>query len=331
MPQYYSTFPVGFEPAIEEFIARDMPGTQVLRMLDGAVEYRRRAVLDAFPQWFNNTFLCLMTFPRAPKDPLQDMVRLALQRGVDSDVLASHLPPGASTFRAMFMIDGLLAHAGMKTMAKAEDFLTASSGLKPGRARPDVEFWFLYRREGTGFLLMRLTRHGDYAGQLEAGELRPEVAHILCRLSDPKPDDVFLDPFAGAGGIVKARLEYPAAEVIAGDIVPKPALSAALKGAHNARALTMDALDMRDIPSGSVDAVVCDPPWGQYERLEDPAAFYGRFASEARRVLKKGGRLVMLTALKREAEAALRQCLTVQGRLDALVSGKKAVVFICRN
>lgn len=331
MPQYYSTFPAGFEPAIEEFIARDMPGAQVLRMLEGAAEYKRRGVLKEFPRWFNNTYLCLTTFPRAPKDPIQDMVRLALQRGVDSGVLSSHLPAGAATFRAMFMLDGELAHAGLKTMAKAEEFLSAASGLKPGRARPDVEFWFLYRREGMGFLLMRLTQHKDYARQIEAGELRPDIAHILCRLSNPRPSDVFLDPFAGYGGIVKARLATPAAEVVAGDISPSPSLQNVLKGAANARSIKMDALNMQSIQSRSVDAIVCDPPWGAHKPLPDAAQFYGRFASEARRVLKKGGRLVMLTALKKEAEAALDQCFAIDGRLDVLVSGRKAAVFICRN
>jgi tRNA G10 N-methylase Trm11 len=229
------------------------------------------------------------------------------------------------------MLDGLLAHAGMKTMAKAEEFIADASGLKPGRARPDVEFWFLYRREGMGFLLMRLTHHKDYARQLEAGELRPDIAHILSRLSDPRPDDFFLDPFAGYGGIVKARLSAPAAEVVAGDINPSPALYAALRNNSNARVVKMDALAMKGIQNGSMDAIVCDPPWGLHKPLPDPVQFYGRFAAEARRVLKKDGRLVVLSTLKKEAEAALGQCFAIDGRLDVLVSGRKAAVFICRN
>lgn len=331
MPQYYSTFPSGFEPAIEEFISRDMPGTQLLRMLDGAVEYKRRSELTEFPRWFNNTFLCLTTFPRAPKDPLQDMVRLALQRGVDSELISRHLPAGASTFRAMFMLEGLLAHAGLKTMAKAEELLASSSGLTPGRAKPDVEFWFLYRREGMGFLLMRLTQHKDFARELPPGELRPDIANLLCRLSNPKPGDAFLDPFAGYGGIVKARLATPAVSVTAGDINPPSELRLAVRGAANATAIKMDALDMADIRSGSLDAIVCDPPWGEHTPLADPSAFYGRFAAEARRVLKKDGRLVMLTALKKEAEIALKPYFSIEGRLDVLVSGRKAAVFVCRN
>ena len=332
MPQYYSTFPSGFEPAIEEFITRDMPGTQIQRVLDGAVEYRRGGVLKDPPQWFNNTFLCLTTFPKAPNDALQDMVRLAVQRGIDSEVIMSHLPSDASSFRAMFMMEGLLAHTGIKTMAKVEDFLAKSSGLSVKRARPDVEFWFLYRSEGIGFLLMRLTKHKDYAKELNPGELRPDIAHLLCRLSNPKPADVFLDPFAGYGGIVKARMEYPAESITASDLSQQAlaALVAATR-AKNARALCMDALKMEAMPSGSVDALVCDPPWGEHTPLENPADFYGRFCAEARRVLKKDGRMVMLTALKKEAEAALRLGFAIDQRLDVLVSGKKAAVFQCRK
>lgn len=330
MPQYYSTFPAGFEPAIEEFISKDMPGTQMLRMLEGAVEYKRRAVLTDYPPWFHNTFLCLTTFPRSPKDPIQDMVRLALQRGVDPDTVFAHLPEGASTFRAMFMLEGELAHAGLKTMEKTEQFISDVSGLRPGRAKPDVEFWFVYRREGMGFLLMRLTQHRE-SEEPQAGELRRDVAYLLCRLSNPRPGDVFLDPFAGYGGIVKARLAYPAASVTAGDVSLQPALQAAVRGGPNAKALRMDALDMAAIPASSVDAIVCDPPWGEYTKLADPAAFYGKFAAEARRVLKRDGRLVMLTALKKEAEAALKMNFALEGRLDVLVAGRKAAVFLCRN
>ena len=331
MPLYYSTFASGFEPAIDGLMQRDLPGTQVMRVLEGAVEYRRTgAPIKHFPRWFNNSFLCLTTFPRANRDPLQEMVRLATQRGVDSDTLMAHLPAKATGFRAMFMIEGTLAHAGLKTMAKAEEFLALSSGLTPERARPDVEFWFLYRREGIGFLLMRLTQHRDTAKELNQGELRPDIAHMLCRLSNPKPTDVFLDPFAGYGGIVKARQAVPAASIVAGDIRPTAQLQALASG--TTRVLAMDAREMGDkVPSGSVDVIVTDPPWGQFEQLENPGAFYGRFLAEARRVLRRGGRLVLLTALKKEAENALKLGFAIDERLDVLVSGKKAAVFVCRN
>jgi tRNA G10 N-methylase Trm11 len=79
-----------------------------------------------------------------------------------------------------------------------------------------------------------------------------------------------------------------------------------------------------------VDAIVCDPPWGEFEALEDPAGFYGRFCAEARRVLRRDGRLVMLSACKREAESALRLGFALERRLDVLISGKKAAVFAAR-
>ncbi len=332
MAQYYSTFPAGFEPAIEEFIARDMPGVQLLRTLEGAVEYKRRGTLTEIPTWFNNTFLCLTTFARAPKDPIQHMVRLALTRGVDSETILNHMPDGAATFRAMFMVDGLISHTGEKTMAKAEAFLADMSGLRPGRALPDVEFWFLYRsKEGLGFLLMRLTYRKEQGQQARPGELRPDIASLLCRLTNPKPGETFLDPFAGSGGIARARLRTPAEKVIAGDIAPSADLRYALRGADNGTILKMDALAMADIPSGSVDAIACDPPWGDTMPIANAQTFYGKFAAEAKRVLKRGGRLVMLTALKKEAEEALVMNFALDGRLEVLVAGKKATVFICRN
>lgn len=330
MAQYYSTFPSGFEPAIEEFITRDMPGVQLLRMLDGAVEYKRRGTLTDIPPWFNNTFLCLTTFPRAPKDPIQHMVRLALTHGVDSETILNHMPDGAATFRAMFMVDGLITHAGEKTMGKSEAFLSEMSGLRPGRALPDVEFWFLYRsKEGLGFLLMRLTYRKESSQR--SGELRQDIASLLCRLTNPKPGETFLDPFAGSGGIVRARLRTPAEKVIAGDIAPSAELRYALRGAANGSVVKMNALDMADIPSGSVDAIACDPPWGENAPMTDPQAFFGKLAAETRRVLKRGGRLVLMTTFKKEAEEALSMNFALDGRLEVLVAGRKATVFVCRS
>jgi tRNA G10 N-methylase Trm11 len=54
-------------------------------------------------------------------------------------------------------------------------------------------------------------------------------------------------------------------------------------------------------------------------------------AAETRRVLKRGGRLVLMTPIKKEAEEALSMNFALDERLEVLVAGKKAVVFVCRS
>ena len=54
--------------------------------------------------------------------------------------------------------------------------------------------------------MMRLTKHKAYEKILHKGELRPELSHILCSISEPDADDIFLDPFCGSGTILQESL-----------------------------------------------------------------------------------------------------------------------------
>ena len=78
-----------------------------------------------------------------------------------------------------------------------------------------------------------------------------------------------------------------------------------------------------------MDAIITDPPWGYYEEIEDIQVFYrGMFAS-FRRVLKPRGQVVLLSARKREAEAAAQEMgFPLRQRYDTLVNGKKAAVYL---
>ncbi|MDR1072035.1 MAG: hypothetical protein LBL21_05335, partial [Rickettsiales bacterium] len=74
------------------------------------------------------------------------------------------------------------------------------------------------------------------------------------------------------------------------------------------------------------DAIATDPPWGSYQKIGGD--FYANTMNEFARILKPGGRLVVLTA--REMILPPHEKLTRAEKFDVLIHGKKATVHIYR-
>jgi len=133
--------------------------------------------------------------------------------------------------------------------------------------------------------------------RFSAAALRPPVAHALVWLSQPRPDDVFLDPFCGSGTILGERAVYPAQRLIGGDVSAE-ALDAARKNMSPLSTLTLSRWDARDMPldSRSVSAIVTNLPFGrQILSRDELPELYLAFVRQAQRLLLDGGTAVLLT------------------------------------
>lgn len=185
----------------------------------------------------------------------------------------------------------------------------------PGRWYPveddsDIEIWATLI-ENELICAIRLSdigmRQREKVKHLPAS-LRPALAAAMVHLTYPAASDIFLDPMAGAGTILLERAAIgPFAEIHGGDI-NGDALAAMQVNMRGVRGeITLSRWDARKLPfdDGEVDKIAVNFPFGK--QIADEAilpGLYREVLAELARVLRAGGRLVVLAGNTRVLESA---------------------------
>jgi 23S rRNA G2445 N2-methylase RlmL len=171
--------------------------------------------------------------------------------------------------------------------------------------------------------------------------LTPTVARALVELSEPQPGEVMLDPMCGAGTILRERAEaggerantddghraVPA--LILGGDVDSAALEAARVNASKQSALALWDARRLPLPAGSVDAVVTNPPYGrQHGATAGLDKLYAGALREIARVLRPGGRAVVLTGEPAVLGRAVPMAMRIVSRRRMLLRGLAVVAFV---
>ena len=317
MKTFFSTFVAGFGEVVLESLKKDLTEFSEKLRLDGLIVYETSSGAEQIKKinYLNNSFLLIEQTRVAVQ--IEDLINIFIK---GSKAIKSSLPEFKGTIRPVFSSENQLVSVGSHLEKKLLAVFKKDLNLTVELSNPETELWFVKRREGWGGIGLRITRHPDYKDVLEKGELRPEIANLLCILSEPQGEDVFLDPFAGSGAISRARKIHRAKRIIAGDLEPK-----------RKDILKMDALKMREIDTGVVDKIVTDPPWGIYTQLNiNLNDFYSRMLTEFYRVLGQKGLAVLLIGDKEVFDEVLKKFedkFTLAEKLEVLVSGKKAGVY----
>jgi 23S rRNA G2445 N2-methylase RlmL len=154
-------------------------------------------------------------------------------------------------------------------------------------------------------------------------------------LSGPEDDDVFLDPMCGAGTILIERAIWGRYKQLLGGDIRREAVEATLANLGNkhkpVEIQRWDATNLASIPAGSVDKVGCNLPFGkQIGSKARNERLYGQFLTEMARVLRPGGRMVVLTGDAHLLRQKLRMIDTF--KISAVVSltllGVRAKIFV---
>lgn len=337
MRTYLSTFISGLQNPVSNLLKENIKDVRINSVLDGLIIYETNESHNKIKQlrFFNNTFILIKTFTNLGKNSLDNMLKDISKMKNLTKIISRLLSKDNKSFRIMVSKENQFVSANKNILKKIEKkILSSKRKLKFNLHKPDTEFWFLQRRENIGFFMLRLTKNITNK-KLHKGELRPELAHILCYLSEPDKEDIFLDPFSGYGSIpIERAKSFPANIIFATD--KKEEYKKYFNEKIKLRKLkikiilkTLNALNMGFFKNNFITKIVTDPPWGIYEGV-DINKFYDSMINEFLRVVKNKGIIVVLTSKKQEFEKIIcnhKKDIKLLKKYDILVSGKKAGIY----
>lgn len=339
--RYYATVPSGFETiAADGLSERLLPDVHIHDVLDGALVFESTMSAGKLADLglFQNVFPVLRSTRKLREKAVPGLMRSFARTGVGGADRRS-VPKTARSFRVVTSKENRLIRVNPELRRQVERRFSRETGLSVSRGAADVELWFLERREPRGYVLLRVTRRRATEKQLRRGELRPEVARLLCLAADPDPNDAFLDPFCGYGSIVLARLEIAPSATVRG-VDSDPGKVRHLQGVLSRKTLPAgtsvhvtvgDSRTLADLADATVTVVVTDPPWGEYAAdAYDIGELYPRFLRQLCRVCVPGARGVLLLHREHPVKRMIREHelpIRVRGTADVLVAGRKTTVL----
>lgn len=307
----------GLEAVAEEEIKRDLggdvkrsgPGIVVFRLpeIDRSV-LRLRTVEDVFVLAWGTDQL---TYRAEDLDKIQ--------RWTDRDADWNRLlqihhairpkPKGKPTYHLVTQMTG---EHGYRRVDARKSLVRGLAGKFPASWRlvdedAAIEVW-LTINGATAVCGLRLSdktmRHRTYKHEHLPASLRPTLAAAMVRLAGIRPGQTVVDPMCGAGTILAELLvtarqaDMPGVRVWGGDL-DASAVRAARSNLSRLGQAELSRWDATRLPLAehSVDAVISNPPFGkQLSRPEDIGRLYRRMIAQYHRVLKPGGRAVLLVS-----------------------------------
>jgi len=350
LPALYAIVQPGLEPIAADEITRDLQG-EVKRTGRGLVVFRLPAITpdvvklrtteDVFLlAWGSDTLSYRATdlatirnwTAKKPDWPYLFKFHHAIRpktKGKPNFHLVCQMQ-GEHGYRRIDALDALAEGLGGKIPA----------GWQPAEENAWLEIW-LGIEGNTAVCGLRLSdrtmRHRTYKTEHVAASLRPTVAAAMVRLAGIGPGLVVLDPMCGAGTIlaeviaIANRRRARDVRVLGGDIDPNAVFCTRenLSGVGQAETARWDATVL-PIATESVDRIISNPPFGkQLSTPEHVGPLYVSAASEWNRVLKPGGRAVLLVG----EQDALREAIRPHGwqptrQLKVRVLGQAAVISV---
>ena len=335
MNSYFSTFITGFSEVVREAFKKSVPDVKIDLLLDGLVAYRTDLTYSAILKlrFFNNTFALLHFLKKSTNRPFSEMRDWVKDNDEFGANLNKVLGKGITSLKLIFVEENQYIHLDNHFVDHLMELVTIKTHISASKQDGDQELWFLVRKEGYLLIGLRLNAHPDYEKVLQKGELKPELSHLLCMLSEPFEDDVFLDPFAGSGAIALERsLAPPFKRVIALDNNPDivQSLKTRFKGTK-VEVYEHDAINLKMlIGKNQIDKIVTDPPWGLYGEKINIGSYYPQILEVFHQVLKTSGILVLLVSRSIDINKLLisfSSKVKLIHRIDTLVNGQKASVY----
>ncbi|MBD2871882.1 methyltransferase domain-containing protein [Paenibacillus arenilitoris] len=309
MTLYFATVLPGLEHVLENEVRAKLADASLQRSERGKVFFRTSLPLKALMELrtADNLYQQIRRFRVGPhKIHLAEIERVLYELDLSLELVQTS---GFIRFKVN------ASRAGKHTYSRFDAAEAAAAGIarRNPRLRLDptggheIEFRLDLQEEEAVFSL-RLTdagfRYRHAQRSFTQAALRPSVAHALVWLSDPRAEDVVIDPCCGSGTILSERLAYPYCQIEGGD-VSEAAVEASRENIGLHERLKLRRWDARRLPvdAGYADVIVTNLPFGrQISADEYIPQLYRDVFKEMKRVLNDEGRMLCLT----DADAALR-------------------------
>jgi SAM-dependent methyltransferase len=208
--------------------------------------------------------------------------------------------------------DELSQHTGLKVASHEGDLLlrVRRSRFERDTTRSQGEEigWEALVRLSPRPLSTRSWRVCNFEGALNA-----TVASAICLLSEPRPQDIFLNLACGSGSIMIERMAYgPALRIIGLDLDPQALTCTRANLAASEHRLPRVGLVLADacdipLPDHSVPVLCADLPFGHLVGSHaENVELYPCIFREAARVAQPGARFILITHEVRLTEALLK-------------------------
>src|SRR5208282_1377475 len=178
-------------------------------------------------------------------------------------------------------------------------------------------------------------RHREYKIAHRPASLRPAVAAAIAWLSEPREDDIVLDPFCGAGTVLIERAHLARYRNLIGSDRDSKAMRAAMEniGSRYKPIELHDRWDAGALPlaDASVTKIVTNLPWGMKSGSHtENRRSYRDWIAEFNRILAPNGKMVLLTAEWRLMRDLIdRRALAVEKMMRVTILGAPASVYVC--
>jgi tRNA (guanine6-N2)-methyltransferase len=350
LPACYAVVHFGLESIAADEITRDLGGT-IKKTEPGIVAFRvptidwrllqLRTVEDVFLlAWGTDRLTYRAT-------DLPQIRRWTLKAADWDHLLRLHRtvrpwPKGRPTFHLVTQMQGTHGYRRIDAAKALSEGLagTFTATWKPVEENALVEVW-LTIRGATAVCGLRLSdrsmRHRAYKVEHLPASLRPSIAAAMVRLAGAGPGQVVLDPMCGAGTILAEQIELSKQrkagriETWGGDLEMN-ALRAAAANLRKVGPALLARWDAAALPlaADSVDRVVSNPPFGkQLSSPDEVGPLYRGLVRECDRVLKAGGKVVLLASDEKALHDAVRPVGWQPARKVKLeVLGQPAVISV---
>lgn len=156
---YFSTFISGFSEIIETTLSNRFQNLTIENLLDGLVIYQANVLPQKIKKlsFFNNSYLLLGNYKFYSTSKIERIIEQSFQKADLKRALKYISSQNIRTFKIVASKENQTVSVNRKILLQIEKKISKKLNLKLNVLRPDIEFWFLIRREGNCFCGIRIT------------------------------------------------------------------------------------------------------------------------------------------------------------------------------